>query len=154
VNRGVSSAVEHLAYTEGATGSNPVLRTIRPMFSLLRKKRRILVLDDDPAMQRLVRLLLSRAGFRVDVVGRGNAAIDAIQRNPYNAVLLDLMVPVEGGMTVIKHLRAHKPEILQRVIVLTSTPDSVLRTIAGDVSGIIKKPFVADELIAAVERVA
>lgn len=124
------------------------------MFSLLRKKRRVLVLDDDPAMQRLVRHLLTRAGFRVDVVGRGNAAIDAIQSTPYNAVLLDLMMPVEGGMTVIKHLRTHKPEVLGRVILLTSTPDAVLRTIAGDVSGIVKKPFVAGELIAAVERVA
>ena len=124
------------------------------MWSLLRKKRRVLVLDDDPAMQRLVRLLVKRAGFRVDVVGRGNAAIDAIQRQSYDAMLLDLMMPVEGGMTVIKHLRAHKPDLLRRVILLTSTPDSVLRTIAGDVSGIVKKPFVADELIAAVERVA
>src|SRR5437588_7573585 len=151
---GVSSAVEHLAYTEGVTGSNPVLRTIPPMWSLLRKKRRVLVLDDDPAMQRIVRLLLKRAGFRVDVVDRGNAAIDAIQERSYDAMLLDLMMPVEGGMTVIKHLRAHRPELLRRVILLTATPDSVLKTIAGDVSSIIKKPFVADELIAAVERVA
>ena len=120
----------------------------------LRKKRRVLVLDDDPAMQRLVRLLLKRAGFHVDVVARGNAAIDAIQRQSYDAMLLDLMMPVEGGMTVIKHLRTHRPELLQRVVLLTSTPDAVLRTIAGDVSGIVKKPFVADELIAAVERVA
>jgi DNA-binding response OmpR family regulator len=121
---------------------------------MLRKKRRVLVLDDDPAMQRLVRLLLTRAGFRVDVVARGNAAIDAIQQQSYDAMLLDLMMPVEGGMTVIKHLRLHRPELLRRVVLLTSTPDAVLRTIAGDVSGIVKKPFVADELIAAVERVA
>jgi len=124
------------------------------MWSLVRKKRRVLVLDDDPAMQRIVRLLLKRAGFRVDVVDRGNAAIDAIQERSYDAMLLDLMMPVEGGMTVIKHLRAHRPELLRRVILLTATPDSVLKTIAGDVSSIIKKPFVADELIAAVERVA
>jgi len=124
------------------------------MFQALRKKRRILVLDDDPSMQRLVRLLLKRAGFRVDVVARGNAAIDAIQRQPYDALLLDLMMPVEGGMTVIKHLREHQPDLLRRVIVLTSTPDAVLRTLATDVSGIVKKPFIAGDLIAAIERVA
>ena len=124
------------------------------MLSLFRKKKRVLVLDDDPAVQRLVRLLLERAGFRVDVVSKGNAAIDAIQRQSYDALLLDLMMPTEGGMTVLKHLRGHNPELLKRAILLTSTPDSVLKTIAGDVSAVVKKPFVADELIAAVERVA
>ena len=124
------------------------------MLSLFTKKKRVLVLDDDPAVQRLVRLLLERAGFRVDVVSKGNAAIDAIQRQSYDALLLDLMMPTEGGMTVLKHLRGHKPELLKRAILLTSTPDSVLKTIAGDVSAVVKKPFVADELIAAVERVA
>ena len=120
----------------------------------LQKKKRVLVLDDDPAVQRLVKFLLKQAGFRVDVVDKGLAAIDAIQNQTYDAMLLDLMMPHEGGMTVIKHLRSHRPELLRRAILLTATPDSVLRTIAGDVSGIVKKPFVADELIAAVERVA
>jgi CheY-like chemotaxis protein len=124
------------------------------MLPLLRKKKRVLVLDDDPAMQRLVRLLLERAGYRVDVVGKGNAAIDAISRHSYAVILLDLMMPHEGGMTVMKHLRAHKPDILRRVILVTSTPDSVLRTIAGDISAVVKKPFIAEELIAAVARVS
>jgi len=51
-------------------------------------------------------------------------------------------------MTVLKHLRGHKPEMLKRAILLTSTPDAVLKTIAGDVSAVVKKPFVTDELIA------
>jgi DNA-binding response OmpR family regulator len=122
---------------------------MRPLF---RKKRRVLVLDDDPSMQRLVRLLLERAGYRVDVVDKGNAAIDAMARHSYDAMLLDLMMPNEGGMTVIKHLRAHHPSLLRRTIVVTSTSDSVLRTI-DDVSAIVRKPFVADELIAAVKKV-
>jgi DNA-binding response OmpR family regulator len=119
----------------------------------LRKKKKVLVLDDDPSVQRLVRVLLKRAGFHVDVVDKGNAAIDAIQRQSYDAMLLDLMMPHEGGMTVIQHLRAHRPDLLRRAILLTATPDSVLKTIAGDIS-IVKKPFGARELIAAVERVA
>ena len=123
------------------------------MLPRFRKKRRVLVLDDDPSMQRLVRLLLERAGYRVDVVDKGNAAIDAIARHSYDAMLLDLMMPNEGGMTVIKHLRVHRPSLLRRTIVVTSTADSVLRTIDSGVSAIVRKPFVADELIAAVKKV-
>jgi DNA-binding response OmpR family regulator len=121
--------------------------------SLFRKKRRVLVLDDDPSMQRLVRLLLDRAGYRVDVVDNGNAAIDAIARHSYDAMLLDLMMPSEGGVTVIKHLRAQRPALLRRVVVITSTSESVLRAIGADVPAIVKKPFVADELLAAVAKV-
>lgn len=124
------------------------------MLTLLRNRGRVLVLDDDASMQRLVRTLLQRAGFRVDVFDKGNTAIDAIQRRTYDALLLDLMMPVEGGMTVIKHLRAHKPDLLRRVILLTGTSDALVKAVARDVFAVVKKPFVADELIEAVERVA
>ena len=124
------------------------------MLTLLHNKGRVLVLDDDPSMQRLVRTLLRRAGFRVDVFDKGNAAIEAIQRQSYDALVLDLMMPVEGGMTVIKHLRAHKPDMLRRVILLTATTDAVVKTVARGVYAVVKKPFVADELIETVERVA
>lgn len=66
------------------------------MFPLLKRKRRVLLLDDDPAIQRLVPTLLEREGYRVDVVGKGREAIDAIERGDYSAILLDLMMPFDA----------------------------------------------------------
>lgn len=120
------------------------------MIGLLKKKPRVLVLDDDVAMQKLVSMLLKREGHRVDVVGSGRQAIKALENDVYSAILLDLMMPHEGGMTVIKHLRETKPETLNKVILLTATPDSVLRSFSNDVYAVVKKPFEAAELIAAV----
>lgn len=158
-NCGVSSAVEHLPYKEGVTGSNPVPRTIRWhafLFSMwpFRKKRRarVLLLDDDAAMQRLVQKLLEREGYRVDVVGNGLDAIEAIGRDDYAAMLLDLMMPHEGGMTVIRHLRETTPELLRRVIVLTATPAAVLKSIEGEVFAVVHKPFAASDLTAMVKK--
>ncbi|GAC1439447.1 MAG: hypothetical protein NVSMB68_10970 [Thermoanaerobaculia bacterium] len=120
--------------------------------SFLTRKSRILVLDDDVSMQKLVATLLKRQGHRVDVVDSGSKAIEAIGRIEYTAILLDLMMPHEGGMTVISHLRDKSPGVLQRVILLTATPDAVIRGISKEVFAVVKKPFEAEELVAAVSR--
>ena len=122
------------------------------MLNLLKRRKHVLVLDDDVAMQKLVAMLLKRDGYRVDVVGDGRKAINSIDNNEYAAVLLDLMMPTEGGMTVIKHLRDEKPEMLRKVIVLTATPGSVLKGIAKEVFAVVSKPFQAAELLATVRR--
>lgn len=119
----------------------------------LKRKARVLLLDDDLSMQKLMSTLLRRAGYRVDVVSEGAQAIAKIGQEEYHALLLDLMTPTEGGLTVIKHLKQHKPELLKRVLLVTASPDSVLRSVSGDVSAVVHKPFEAQELLQAVERV-
>lgn len=123
------------------------------MLALLRRKGRLLILDDDVAMQRLMTVLLQRAGYRVDVVSAGAEAIAKIGQNQYSALLLDLMTPTEGGLTVIKHLKEADPSMLRRVIVVTGSPDSVLKNVEGDVAAIVQKPFGAQQLLDAVARV-
>jgi DNA-binding response OmpR family regulator len=123
------------------------------MFPLLRRKARVLLLDDDAAMQRLIATLLRRAGYRVDVVSAGSAAIEKISRTDYAVLLLDLMTPTEGGVTVVRHLKSANPALLERVLLVTASPASVLNTVAPDVAGVVQKPFEAAELLAAVQRI-
>lgn len=120
---------------------------------LLKFKPRVLLLEDDPAMQRLVTALLKREGYRIDVVDKGMAAIESLTSKPYDVVLLDIMMPHEGGMTVIRHLRTQTPEMLRRVLLLTATSQSVLRMVEGDVFGVVQKPFEPADLVGAVARV-
>jgi CheY-like chemotaxis protein len=122
------------------------------MFPLM-SKGRVLVLDDDASIQRLVSTLLKRAGYRVTVVSSGRAAIEALKKKPFDVMLLDIMMPHEGGMTVMKHLKEHAAAELKRVIVLTATPAAVLKTVEKDVFAIVRKPFVAEELMDTVRRV-
>ena len=119
----------------------------------LKRKARVLILDDDLSMQKLMSTLLRRGGYRVDVVSAGKQAIEKIGQTEYDALLLDLMTPTEGGLTVIKHLKQARPELLKRVLLVTASPESVLRSVAGDVSAVVHKPFEAAELLQAVERV-
>jgi len=120
--------------------------------NMLRRGARLLVLDDDTSMQKLVSTLLRKQGFRVDVFSAGRQAIDSLATRDYDALLLDVMTPTEGGLTVIRHLREHKPDMLKRVVLVTASPDSVLKGVEGDVFGIVHKPFKADELIDMIAR--
>lgn len=120
--------------------------------SLLKSKPRVLLLDDDPSMQRLVATLLRRDGLRVDVVGKGLQAVEKLDQQQYDAILLDLMMPHEGGMTVIKVLREKSPQLLQRVILLTATPASVTKSIEKEVFAVVRKPFEAEALVATVRQ--
>lgn len=121
--------------------------------NMLRRNGRLLVLDDDTSMQKLVSALLRKQGFRVDVFSAGRQAIDSLAGREYDALLLDVMTPTEGGLTVIRHLREHKPEMLKRVVLVTASPDSVLKGVEKDVFGIVRKPFKADELLATINRI-
>ncbi len=139
----------------GEAGPLPALRTIDSrMRSLFKKRKRVLLLDDDPSMQRLVAHILGKEGFRVDVFLTGRQAIAALSKGEYDVLLLDLMMPHEGGMTVIRHLRVNNPDVLTRSILLTASPDSLIDALSGEVKTVVQKPFEPQQLIDAVRRMS
>src|SRR5258708_13917123 len=115
----------------------------RRLIALFRKKKRILLLDDDPSMQRLAKAILLREGFRVDVFLTGRQAIAAINARKYDALLLDLMMPHEGGMTVIRHLREKNPDLLRRVPLFTPSPNAVVAPFPRPPAGRVSQPLPA-----------
>jgi DNA-binding response OmpR family regulator len=136
--------------------SLPPLLTSRdqPLMALLKRKKRVLLLDDDPSMQRLVTLILQNEGFKVDVFFTGREAIAAAAKQSYDVLLLDVMMPNEGAMTVIKHLRANNPKLLNRSVLLTGTSQALIDSISGQVRAVVQKPFEPARLIEVVREVS
>ncbi|MBB5131218.1 two-component system response regulator MprA [Thermocatellispora tengchongensis] len=111
---------------------------------------RVLVVDDEPALREALRAGLEFEGYTVGVAEDGHEALDALGREAYELVLLDVMMPRLDGLTACRRLRAsgnHVP-----VLMLTA------REAVGDrVSGLdagaddyLVKPFELDELLARV----
>jgi CheY-like chemotaxis protein len=119
-----------------------------------RKRKRVMLLDDDPSMQRLVARVLESEGFKVDVFLTGREALQAVETTEYDVLLLDLMMPHEGGMTVIRHLRKQRPAMLKRAVLFTGSPDSLVEAISGEVEAVVQKPFKVQDLIDVVRRVS
>ncbi len=103
-------------------------------------------------MQRLIAALLRREGHRVDIVSEGSKALERIERFDYQGLLLDIMTPTTGGMTVIRHLRESDPKMLRRVVLITASPRGVLKSVEHEVYAIVHKPFDAPSLVQTVER--
>ncbi len=111
---------------------------------------RLLVVDDEPALREALQSSLEFEGYRVATASDGQAALDALAREGYDAVLLDVMMPRLDGLTACRRLRAagnHVP-----VLMLTAR-DAVGDRVSGLDAGAddyLVKPFELDELLARV----
>jgi DNA-binding response OmpR family regulator len=116
-------------------------------------KTRILVVDDEPNIREVVELYLRREGFEVEVVGDGAAALAAIEHKIPDLIVLDLMLPILGGVQVTRTLRQGDQDI--PIIMLTAKGDEADR-VAGLELGAddyLTKPFSPKELVARVKAV-
>jgi DNA-binding response OmpR family regulator len=106
---------------------------------------RILVVDDDRALQTLLSVLFTRAGFECDFVGDGREAIEKLDGNgkqPYSVLMLDLILPGLSGMEILDQLQQTHPSLLSRTIVLTGASNGVLKGVdTSRVHAVIRKPF-------------
>lgn len=107
---------------------------------------RVLIADDDPAIRNLVSKVLDLAGVPHDAVRDGRDAIEHLQRETYDVVLVDLMMPVLNGYELIAWLREH-PRRPGTILVMTAADDTALRQLDGTVvTTIVRKPFDIHEL--------
>lgn len=104
--------------------------------------RDVLVVDDDPAVARLVKAVLDRDGLAVDVAGDAAAALDALARLEYRLVLTDLTMPEVGGLELVRaaEQRGHRVPFLVMSAYLDPERESALCAEPA-VAGIVRKPF-------------
>lgn len=115
----------------------------------------ILVVEDEPSLQELLRYHLGRQGYRVECVARGEQAVRFAQRNRPDLILLDLMLPGMDGLEVYRKLRAD-PETLGVPVVMVSARAQEADVVTGLELGAddyIVKPFSPPVLVARVRAV-
>ncbi len=124
-----------------------------------REPLRVLVAEDNPVNQRVVEMLLSRRGHRVDIVDNGAAAVEAVRARPYDLVLMDVQMPVMDGFDATRRIRADPPPYGSPRIVALTANAMVDDRIAGERSGMndfLAKPIqepALDAVLAGVEPV-
>jgi DNA-binding response OmpR family regulator len=113
---------------------------------------KVLVVEDDPAIARVLRLLLERSGFVVNRAEDGLTAVDRFDQEPPDLVLLDVTLPDIDGWTVLRHIRAaSEPASAVPVVVVTSQVQSRDRSVAEGADAFVAKPFDNSELVAQVD---
>ena len=117
----------------------------------------LLVVENDSGTRRLLDVFLRRQELEVDPVATGSEALLLLERIDYAAVVLDLLIPGRTGRDVLDEIAARRPELLARIVVISSATEAHLRDVRGSYPAVaaLRKPFDLNELLAHVqERVA
>ena len=112
---------------------------------------KILVIDDEPPIRKLLRLGLATVNYQVLEAGNGKAALALMAEHP-DLVILDMMMPRMGGYPVLEHFRGRTDA--PPIIMITANEGSRHKAYAEYLGVIdyIRKPFAMERLLEAVEK--
>jgi DNA-binding response OmpR family regulator len=114
---------------------------------------RILVVDDDPGILDVVTFALRSDGFDVETAANGERALELAQREPYDVVVLDLMLPQLSGTEVCRRLRSNGNGV--PIVMLTARDAEVDRVVGLEVGAddYVTKPFSTAELVSRIRAI-
>ncbi len=114
--------------------------------------RRILLVDDEPSIQKMLVHALEREGFGVHAVGDGEEALEAFTSYEPHLIILDIMLPKLDGTEVCRRIRARSDV---PIIMLTARDDEIDRVVGLELGAddYVTKPFAVRELVARVRAI-
>ena len=111
---------------------------------------KVLVAEDEVHMASFIQRILRRQGVESEVVSDGEKALQAVQENHYDAMVLNLELPVRSGWEVIKELRQQRN--LLPIIATTARIISLRQVLAMGANACLMKPFEFSELLSAIQQ--
>ena len=117
-------------------------------------KRKVLVVDDEPAVRELVRKMLGK-DYNVLEAQNGVEAVDMACSHKPDIILMDMMMPVMDGLTACHAIKTNQTTEEIPVIMLTAINYELNKKLSGDVlgaKGYVTKPFTCEALLAEIRR--
>jgi DNA-binding response OmpR family regulator len=115
---------------------------------------RILICEDNTLALRTLAIVLEREGFVAETADDGNKALDYLQKNAYDLIVVDIHLPFHSGLELIRHLRTDLKKDTP-VIVLSAFSDPQMQKQAGEmgINGYIVKPFNPTDLVNTIKSI-
>jgi len=111
----------------------------------------VLIVEDDASIRRLVRTVLLRQGYNVEIAADGLEAISKLGLADYDVIILDLMMPNLDGFTFMAAMARDTPERLKHVIITSAASPAIINErLKGIEFDLLPKPFDINELISRV----
>ncbi len=108
------------------------------------RKKRVLVVDDEPRLRAFVEIKLRLSGYEVIMAASGQEALDLVQSENPDIMLLDIIMPGMNGFEVLRRLHTFRE---LPVIALSANPDTANEAMSLGANAFIAKPFDPDELV-------
>lgn len=116
---------------------------------------RIAIVEDEPDIGEVLRYNLEKEGFEVEVIPRGDTAVERIRQKPPQLILLDLMLPGLGGLEVTRSLKRDAATATIPLVMLTAKSEEVDRIVGLELGAddYIPKPFSPREVVLRIRAV-
>src|SRR5262245_57691630 len=115
-------------------------------------KRTVLLVDDDPAVSKVLSALLDQEGIQTAEVRSGGEALEWLERRPADVVLTDLRMPGIDGMQLLGRINSRWPEIPVIVLTAHGTVPLAVEAMKRGATEFLQKPFERDEVVFVVKR--
>lgn len=152
-----STLLDCLQQLHGSAGQGELL-TVHALGEARSQKLRLLIADDNPVNCKLAAIMLSKAGHEVQIVTNGQEALDAVTEIPFDAVLMDVQMPVMGGLEATRRIRALPDSAVAGLPIIAITANAMRGDdddcFAAGMNGYVTKPIDRATLLATVERLA
>ena len=128
------------------------MKTVKPETTAATAKGRILLVDDEPTLQRAYGRILRAAGFQVETAGDGRQALDFVRSQSFDCVVSDISMPQLDGLQMLKAVRERDPDL--PVILMTGRPavSSAVQALEYGALRYLVKPIDGDALAEAVQQ--
>jgi len=119
---------------------------------MMAKRLSIMIVDDETAMLEWLSILLEQHGYIVSCFSNGEKALEAIEEEIPDVLVVDVKMPGIGGLEVLSRIREREPDIIGIVMTAFSSVDSAVDAIRKGASDYLIKPFEVDQLLVAIEK--
>jgi DNA-binding NtrC family response regulator len=116
------------------------------------KKGSILICDDEEIMRDVLETILSGAGYKVELAKTGEEAVESYTARAFDVVLMDVSMPGVGGLTALEEIIKIDPEAVVLMVTAYATFDTAISAWEKGASGVIRKPFQNEQILALVAR--
>jgi DNA-binding NtrC family response regulator len=118
----------------------------------MREKNRILIIEDDKRLREVLKKILNREGFDVEISGDGASGITEIKQGFFDIALTDLKMPGIDGMEVLKAIKKISPQTYVIIMTAYGTIDSAVEAMKNGAFDYITKPFKTEEILIVIQK--
>ena len=112
----------------------------------------VLIVEDDASIRRLVRTVLLRQGYKVEIASDGLEALSKLRLADYDVIILDLMMPNLDGFSFMTAMARNTPDRLKRVIITSAASPAIINEKLKEIPfDLLPKPFDIEELTSRVK---
>jgi DNA-binding NtrC family response regulator len=111
------------------------------------KTARILIVDDDENIRKVLETILEDEGYNVDSVGTGNKAIEKSKENFYNLALIDVRLPDMEGIELLTKMQGTTPKMRKIIITGYPTLQNAMAAVNKGAHGYVMKPFDMEKVL-------